>query len=149
MKNLKLGVTGTRYGLNDDQRLAITAWLQKPFWNRDWQLVEFHHGDCLGADVEVAAIVRELHPLCHIVGHLPLKDDLRGFFESDDERKPLGYFARNRKIVEESNMLIGAPAHRNKSKGGTWYTINYARKNNVTTGIFHRDGKKEFRSEND
>jgi len=142
--DLRLGVTGTRYGISTEQEAHIRAWLEKRFWGRNYRLIEFHQGDCVGADEEVSAIIRELHPECKIICHPPKDEKLRAFFECDEYRPPLTYFARNRKIVDESDMLVGFPYHKNRSKGGTWYTINYALKNGVRTGIFHYDGTREM-----
>lgn len=143
MKELKLGVTGSRNGLTEQQQQQVIGWLDKPFWNRDYKLTEFHHGDCVGVDIQMCAIVKTYHPECKIICHPPVKEELRGFFESDEYRKATNYLARNRNIVDEVEMLIGFPAHRVKSNGGTWYTIKYAEKNSVTTGIFYPDGNKE------
>jgi hypothetical protein len=57
MKDFILGVTGSRGGLTDLQRQNIRGWLDKPFWGRDFLLREFHHGDCVGVDVEMADII--------------------------------------------------------------------------------------------
>ena len=144
MKPFKLGVTGTRYGISQEQFLAAQAWLQKPFWNRDFELVEFHQGDCVGADAQLSFMVRMAHPKCKIIGHIPEKSDLREYFENDEEREPTNYLARNRNIVNEVDMLIAFPAHKDMSKGGTWYTIKYAKKQGKKVGIFHFDGTREM-----
>jgi hypothetical protein len=69
---------------------------------------------------------------------------LRAYHESDKILPTKSYFARNRDIVDASNMLIGFPAHRSRGKGGTWYTIKYAEKLGVKTGIFYADGEREM-----
>lgn len=143
MKELRLGVTGTRFGISKEQYVNAQAWLEKPFWNRDYVLTEFHHGDCVGADIQLATMVQTAHPHVKIICHPPVKTELRGYYESHIERKPKSYFARNRDIVAESDMLIAFPLHEDKSKGGTWYTINHAKKKGVKTGIFFYDGRKE------
>lgn len=83
----------------------------------------FHHGDCVGADAESHDLVR--HTDSKIVIHPPVKDDLRAFKKGDEERTPKTYFARNRDIVNESDVLLATPFTAEETQGGTWYTINY------------------------
>lgn len=120
----KIGVTGTRSGMDDEQILKVVEFLSKfPEGS------ELHHGDCVGVDVEVAEIAKKLG--FKIVCHPPIKGDLRGYFESDEYRTPLSYFARNRNIVDETDILLVLPyqtSHQNH--GGTWYTHDYAKKVN-------------------
>ena len=51
----------------------------------------------------------------------------RAWFQSDETRAPKSYFARNRDIVEECDVLIGCPSQTRHMYGGTWYTIDHAR----------------------
>lgn len=86
---------------------------------------ELHHGDCVGVDVEVAEIAAELG--FTTVNHPPLKDSLRAWHKSDQFREPFGYFARNRNIVDEVDMLLVIPYQTQwQDNGGTWYTHDYA-----------------------
>jgi hypothetical protein len=121
---MKIGITGTREGMNEHQaqrvRRILTMVIEKG-------PAEFHHGDCAGVDVEAAAIARELG--FRIVCHPPKSDNLRGFFPSDESRRPLGYLARDRNIVDETQCLIVVPLQDKwQPKGGTWYTNDYAEK---------------------
>lgn len=77
---IKIGVTGTREGATENQLAAIRSFLQT---TRSilTEVPELHHGDCCGVDGQVAAIAKELGYV--IVCHPPIKDDMRGFFESD------------------------------------------------------------------
>jgi hypothetical protein len=87
--------------------------------------VEFHHGDCVGVDTEAANMAFDLG--YYTVSHSPLKDDLIGDFISDEYRKSLTYFARNRNIVDECDFLLVVPYQMEHQKhGGTWYTHDYA-----------------------
>lgn len=144
VKPIKVGVTGTRYGISKEQFLHAQGWLDRPLWGRNYIMTEFHHGDCMGADAQLATMVREAHPNAKIVGHPPVKDDVRAFFESDQSLPEKSYFARNRDIVNAVDLLIAFPIHEKRNEGGTWYTINYALKNKVKTGIFYYDGRKEM-----
>ena len=100
---------------------------------------ELHHGDCVGADAQIAQIAK----LCgyKVVMHPPIKDDLRAFHDSDEVKDPLSYFARNRNIVDQTDMLIVAPKENEwQPRGGTWYTHDYAVKKNKTCVIFYPNG---------
>lgn len=143
MIEIKVGVTGTRYGISDLQMLEAKSWLQKPFWGRDYVMTEFHHGDCVGADAQLASLVREYHPDAKIVGHPPDKEALRVFFESDETLPEKPYLARNKDIVDATEMLIGFPSEPEKQRSGTWSTIRYAVKQKKRVGVFNFDGTKE------
>jgi len=123
---MKVGITGTRSGMTHIQFRMVRAFLTHVVQSSNLPL-EFHHGDCVGVDVEAAAIAKELG--FKIICHPPIKDELRGFFTSDETREPLSYFARNRNIVDETDVLIACPyQNTHQSHGGTWYTFDYAYK---------------------
>lgn len=142
---MKIGVTGTRSGMTDLQKENVTEFL---YFNRDkhiYQLkedeIEFHHGDCIGVDIEVANIAVDMNYF--IITHPPEKHNMRAYCEySDDEREPFSYFKRNRNIVDESDILLVVP-YQNEwtSHGGTWYTHDYANKKNKDIIIFYPNGK--------
>lgn len=133
MNGKKIGVTGTRSGMDLVQLEKVFEFLSEfPEGS------ELHHGDCVGVDVEVAEIAKKLG--FKIVCHPPIKEELRGYFESDETRIPLSYFARNRKIVEETDVLLVVPyqtSHQNN--GGTWYTHDYAKKINKPLLVIYPD----------
>ena len=127
---MKIGITGTRSGCNELQFREV-----KNFLSNFPKGTEFHHGDCVGVDVEVAQIAKDLG--FYIVCHPPEKDDLRGFFPYDETRKPLSYFARNRNIVDETDILMVVPVQNEwQPNGGTWYTYDYADKKKKSIGMF-------------
>ena len=135
---MKVGVTGSREGIKGMQDLALVMWVA------DNEAIKiFRHGDCVGIDIEVAAFMRVAYPHCKIVCHPPEKSVLRGYFKSDVTMPVKSYFARNRDIVNGSDILIGFPSHRTRNRGGTWYTINYAIKIGVPVVIFHANGDVE------
>ncbi len=120
---MRIGITGTRSGLTENQIKSVRKYLLEKFQHG----AELHHGDCVGADAEVAAIAKEIG--YKIVCHPPIKNDLRAYFLSDEEKPPFSYFARNRNIVEETDCLIVCPYQNEwQSHGGTWYTHDYAEK---------------------
>lgn len=139
---MNIGMTGTRFGMTDKQKLAVRN-LLRIFAD----IEEFHHGSCMGSDVEAARSVRRIFPKCFIVAHPgPDGDNRRDESGVDDEiREPLTHFARNRNIVRASQRLIATPLKMDEmSHGGTWYTIKYARSFSVPVAVVWPDGKIEI-----
>jgi len=132
---IKIGITGTRYGMNETQFELIHEYL-----DRD-EKFEIHHGDCNGVDAEVACLAKQLGH--YIVSHPPTSSALRAYTEYDEIREPLGYFARDRKIVESTDFLIVVPNTPEwQSRGGTWYTHDYAVKRGVMVDVLYPRGRK-------
>jgi hypothetical protein len=128
---VKIGITGTRSGIDTTQFLNV-----KKILSSYPEGSELHHGDCVGVDIQVAAIAKDFG--FKIICHPPIKEELRGYFESDEYRPPLSYFARNRNIVNETDILLVLPyqtSHQNH--GGTWYTHDYAKKVNKQTIVLY------------
>lgn len=133
-----IGFTGTRNGMTVAQR------------ERVWELIQFNrasmgiHGGCLGADAH-------FHELCFHFD-IPIEiypgysaknpDDLsmRAELLATKTHEPMTHFARNRAIVERCNMMIACPATRYETRGGTWYTINHARKVGRPLCVVYPDG---------
>ena len=134
---VKIGITGTRYGMNEYQRGILKLFLIKEsLYNKE---VELHHGDCIGVDVEAAALAKELG--IRTVCHPPIDGSHRAHHASDVTLKAHTYFLRNRNIVDLTNNLIVIPfQNAPQSRGGTWYTYDYARKNNKVNMIVYPDG---------
>jgi hypothetical protein len=133
---MKIGVTGTRSGMNDNQMLAVIKFLQENTVN------ELHHGDCVGVDFEVAEIAATLG--IRTVCHPPNKTELRAYHKSDETRFPLTYFARNRNIVDETDMLLVVPYQdTHQPNGGTWYTHDYAVKKGKERRVFFPNTKSQ------
>ena len=127
-----IGITGTRSPLNTSQKDRIQKFLQNYYTHRS----ELHHGDCVGADAEVADIAKRLG--YKIICHPPIKNELRAFYSSDLTNVPQSYFARNRAIVDQTEHLIVAPFQDEwQPNGGTWYTHDYAKKKNKPLTIFY------------
>ena len=122
---MKIGVTGTRSGMTEHQCKEFTYLLSEFIINEE--IGEFHHGDCVGVDVDAAKIAKKLG--FKVVCHPPIKDELRAFHESDEFREPTSYFARNRNIVDECDVLLVIPYQDEwQDQGGTWYTASYCKK---------------------
>lgn len=134
---MKIGITGTRNPITQYQKDEVARILSSTT-NAD----ELHHGDCVGADLTVAEIAAGLG--YRVVCHPPVKDELRAFHESTEIRTPHSYFARNRNIVDECDVLLVVPwtmSHQNT--GGTWYTHDYAVKHGVPVIIIWPEGTKD------
>lgn len=135
-KQVKIGVTGTRNGMNEVQKTHLEYF----FTEDKIEILELHHGDCVGVDVEVAEIAKSngIKTVCHP----PVVDDLRAFHESTEFRDPFTYFARNRNIVDETDVLLVVPQQNSwASKGGTWYTHDYGKSKQKLVIVFYPDGR--------
>ena len=155
---LKIGFTGTRSGMTIDQSNSLRRKLSSGPQGTTWTMFsEFHHGDCVGADEEAHDMMRVLlaknWPLrVDIVIHPPKLFSFRAGCGMNDEEtmgggsvKILGakdYLARDRDIVNATDMLIACPAGMDdvRGVGGTWYTIRYAREKVRPILIIHADG---------
>jgi hypothetical protein len=137
---MKIGFTGSRLGMTSQQKDVITK--LEIFTTK---VLEAHHGDCPGSDADFHQLIREIDQAIRIIIHpgfpasLPDDTTLRAFCEGDQTSEPKSFFARNRDIVDETDMLIATPATR-KETGGTWYTINYSRKQKRHRMIVYPDG---------
>lgn len=134
-----VGFTGTRYGMTLKQKERLGEFL------RGVGLTVFHHGDCVGADDEAASLVRANLAGVRIVCHPPADGTHRAHNTCHDEiRSPQSHFARNRSIVQASQLVVATPWESQwQSRGGTWYTVDYARKHNRTVHIIYPDGRGE------
>jgi hypothetical protein len=136
---MKIGFTGTRNGMTPQQKDAITR--LEVFTTA---VSEAHHGDCPGSDADFHHFIREIDQGIRIIhpgfaASHPDDTTLRAFCEGDYTSEPKSFFARNRDIVDETDMLIATPATK-KETGGTWYTINYSRKQKKHRLIVYPDG---------
>ena len=123
---MKIGITGTREGMNDHQRRMIICRFELMARDTPELIHEIHHGDCVGVDVQVAEIAKSFGH--KIVCHPPIKHEMRGYFASDETRPPYGYLQRDRNIVDETEFLIVVPKENERQlTSGTWYTHDYAK----------------------
>ena len=137
---MKVGITGTRDGMNAYQRQLLQDYLEH-LATESKLGAEFHHGDCNGVDVEAAAIARE-HGF-KIICHPPKTIEEQGHFGGDEVRNPKGYLERDRNIVDETDFLLVVPKQNKwQPKGGTWYTHDYAQKTRKPVIIFYPDPKE-------
>lgn len=131
-----IGFTGTTRGLTPEQRATLKQVLAELATDR----IEFRHGDCVGADQQAADLAHELG--YRIVGHPAIEEDGRAYTSCDELIQPRESAARNRDIVEASDLLIGCPAADQEWPGsGTWYTINYARDRGAPVLVLSPSGR--------
>ena len=137
---MKVGFTGTRKGVTQPQWEALEQVLLSLPNVAD----EFHHGDCVGADAEADEVAHDLG--LYVVIHPPVDEALRAFCRYADETRPAKtHFARNRDIVNETEALVATPGTMEEEAfGGTWYTINYARKRGKPIVIVWPDGSVTY-----
>ena len=124
---MEIGITGTRSGMTDKQKEELKALLLLHYltYFSEPHMLSFHHGDCIGVDVEAATIAQEYG--FWTVCHPPIKTELRAYHKSDETVVAKSYFARNRDIVNASDEMIVVPFQmEHQNNGGTWYTHDYA-----------------------
>jgi hypothetical protein len=131
---MDVGFTGTRFGMSRKQKETVLCIL------RTLNVDAFHHGDCVGADMDAATIAK--NEGLYVVSHPPIDEGDRAFAESDEVRDPMTMLKRNRCIVDSSALLIATPTtDRETPRSGTWYTIRYALKVGRPVRIVSPSGK--------
>jgi hypothetical protein len=115
---MKIGFTGSKYGMTPHQCQELKSILSNP------DVSEFHHGLCKGADEQAheIALARGLF----IIGHPPILRAQRAKCKCNEMRLARQYIARNRDIVDETDLLIVAPHKPEYLRSGTWSTKRYA-----------------------
>jgi hypothetical protein len=128
----RIGFTGTSRGMTEPQRKTVAELLEPG--------AEFHHGDCVGADAQAAAIARSFG--CKLHCHPPEKMQARAFVHSDVVAPPKPFLERNHDIVDASELMIATPnTVVEVLRSGTWATIRYARRKQTPLLIVWPDGE--------
>lgn len=147
MKILRVGFTGTRKGMSDNQKEELENILADYFEECGGNVAEFHHGDCEGADEEAHRIAWYFTD--KLVSHPPKESRYRAYtigymdVEWDGEHYGLwpekDYLDRNKDIVNETDVLIAAPfTMKEELRSGTWSTVRYAKKRNKPVILLER-----------
>jgi len=134
MTNYRFGFTGTQNGMTEAQKAALRNYLNGGEG-------EFHHGDCIGADAQAHEIAQEFG-YCPVL-HPPTNYSKRAWCEVPSHlmRPERSYLDRNRCIVDATIALIATPAEfEEQPRGGTWYTVRYARKQGKPVVLILPDG---------
>lgn len=135
---IRVGFTGTHHGMSWPQ---YTTW-----WNLvlPWKPITFEHGDCVGADSQSHYAVFYCLPDTKIRVHPPEKPEHKAnclLRPGDEVLSPASHLKRNRNIVEATTIMTATPPSMVElERGGTWYTIRYARKLNRPLVIVFPDG---------
>jgi len=143
-QSLKIGFTGTQEGMKVRQiRTVGQAILCHCLV--EYLPIEFHHGDCIGADEQVHYLARALWFKVHVHPH----DDKsrRAYCKTSRPEYlhvPKPYLMRNKDIVDATTVLIAAPRADEEVRSGTWATVRYARKLNRPIYICFPDGRMVF-----
>jgi len=115
-----IGFTGTRRGMTQKQKDELYNFLCQ------YKGGVFHHGDCVGADLEAHSIASKLG--FKIVIHPPRNPEKRAFCEGV-VLEGKNYLERNRDIVEACDILVAVPKENQEVlRSGTWASIRYAKK---------------------
>jgi hypothetical protein len=94
---------------------------------RQQGFTHFHHGDCVGADAEVAKLAYKLGFI--IVAHPPINEKKRAFCQFNHVvLRQREYLTRNRDIVDACKILVAVPYGPEILRSGTWSTVRYARR---------------------
>ncbi len=136
---MKIGFTGTQVGMTKRQRMAFCMLIAGHSIDHDSAL-EFHHGDCIGADAQAHEVVDRLGH--KIVIHPPLDIRKAANCVGDDvwALVPQLYLTRNKDIVDATELLIAAPKGPEELRSGTWSTVRYARRQGKQLQIIMPDG---------
>lgn len=140
------GFTGTRVGMTSDQLEIISTILNFVV------VMEFHHGDCVGADQQADAIACTRYHDIRIKIHPPENPRYRAYCQKIHFRKGLHevlpekpYLGRNSDIVDACDVLIAAPRTVGEElRSGTWATVRYARKIGKMIMLVYPDGTYKF-----
>jgi hypothetical protein len=137
---LKVGFTGTQKGMTQAQKEKIRELLVGLI--QAFEIIELHHGDCIGADEDAYKISDYLLSV-RTVAHPPANKKKRAFTYSNEILEALPYLVRNKKIVDETDLLIAAPdSKEEKLRSGTWSTIRYAQKCGELIVLVYPDGTR-------
>lgn len=139
MRTLRLGFTGTHHGMDDFQKESVALLFTQLL--REYDEIELHHGDCIGADAQAATILNDLRhsqTRCRvrIIAHPgfppnhPKETKFRAFTDFNDEVRELKPFiGRDHDIVDETEEMVATPVTEDEEvRSGTWTSVRYARK---------------------
>lgn len=116
-----VGFTGSQHGATPEQ----LDWLRERLV--ELRPVSFRHGDCIGADEHAHAVALSLR--IPVVIHPPVNPAKRAFCPGGAALLPPDeYLARNRAIVDASDVLLALPDGPERLRSGTWSTVRYARR---------------------
>jgi hypothetical protein len=130
----EIGFTGTRKGMSLNQKIGLIDILS------EFGEFNFHHGACIGADIEADLIARNCYAKqIFIYPSNNLKTRVHCEEPGDIVYKEKSPLIRDQDIVNSVSILIAAPKSNIEIiRSGTWTTIRYARKKNIEVVILER-----------
>jgi hypothetical protein len=132
-----IGFTGTQRGATEAQSETLLSAL---IGFREAGVLWMENGDCIGADDDAGRVWRILGGKVSL--HPPTNDSKRAWMTAHRQANPKPYLDRNRGIVDASTVVVATPGEADEQpRGGTWYTIRYARKKGKPLMIITPDGK--------
>lgn len=134
---MKIGFTGTSKGMTRKQK--DTLWDTKVHYGE----IEFHHGDCIGADEQAHAIFTDkvFNQIVKTVIHPPTDPKKRAFCKGDEILPERPYLDRNKDIVDATEILIATPeTSLEVLRSGTWSTVRYAIRRHRLVILIFPDG---------
>jgi len=132
---MHLGITGSRKGMTEKQFNLMKKWVKE-----DDSITHFHHGDCIGVDVQTATLIEHYLPNVWIVSH-PSKGNTRANGPAHEIMRPKDYTVRDQDIVNASEYLWACPDGKERVRSGTWTTVRMARKKGLSITIIMPDGE--------
>jgi hypothetical protein len=145
---IRIGYSGSRYGMTVPQMRAVYAYLCGTLTanDRNRPVLEGHHGDCTGGDAEFHVIATVLG--ARTVAHPPLNPRYRAGCKADEIRPPQGYLRRDWNIASETGELHAAPKSPVPDPhSGTWITAMYAVQLGRPAKIWMPDGTMRMGSD--
>lgn len=133
----KVGFTGTQSGMTKKQKKAFVKLILS------FSLMTFNHGDCIGADADAHDLVVEHTSYFSIGIYPPINVSKCAWKQAPMSIRypPKEYLARNRDIVDASQVLIATPKEvEEQLRSGTWSTVRYAKKQKIPVYIIFPDG---------
>lgn len=145
---MRIGFTGTRVGMTIEQKWTFISEMTSLMRETQDEPIEFHHGDCVGADEEAHRIIGDLAMIVKgkwvtkIFVHPPLEVKYRAYCRGDRVYPSKEYPDRDMDIVTAGqDLLIAAPASIHETiRSGTWATIRMAREVKRKTLIIRPTG---------
>jgi hypothetical protein len=136
---ISIGFTGTQAGMTTEQKVTLGHYLN--IATRPTKIdVEYHHGDCIGADADFHKLLEERN-ITNIIIHPPIINKKRAFCKSNFILEPKDYLDRNKDIVNASEILIATPKENDEQlRSGTWSTIRYCKKQKKQAFIIFPNG---------
>ena len=134
---ISIGFTGTQVGMTKVQERVFQKKLREEFRGRGNSA--FHHGDCIGADLQAGLAAR--HMGFTLWSHPPTDPKKRAFLASDVTLKPKPYLKRNLDIAIASRILFVCPKeYEEQLRSGTWSTYRYGKTHRRHIVLVYPDG---------